>query len=127
MRSTLQNDVFWAKCEGLVKLFKPLELAIAEAEGDTATLSIAVKVFAELEKSFSEGLGKSPVLKSEEKKILECIKKRREFLITPVHLAANMLDPRFMGCHVLPSETVSVIFMQNITFDTDVFRTYIGV
>ena len=62
-----------------------------------------------MRKSFDEELPKSSVLRSEEPLLKEVVLKRREWLGQKVHLAANLLDPRFRGCHINDEEEVDAI------------------
>ena len=45
----LQFDIFWAQTEEYLKLVKPVADAILSVEGDEKSLSLAAKVFTELE------------------------------------------------------------------------------
>ena len=83
--------------------------AITVIEGDDQFLSVVMKVFHDLQKSFDEELPKSPVLRSEEPFLKEVVSKRREWLVQKIHLAANLLDPRFRGCHISDEEAVDAI------------------
>ena len=106
LRHHIQSDVFWSKVEGFNKLLKPIADCIAVAESDTTSLSVAAKIFEELKETLKQGLSASPVLKSEEKSFMNIISERK-FLIKDVHLAANMLDPNYRGCHLTKEEAVS--------------------
>ena len=99
--------MFWSKVESFNNLLKPIADCIAVAESDTTSLSVAAKIFEELKETLKQGLSASPVLKSEEKSFMNIISERRKFLIKDVHLAANMLDPTYKGCHLTKEEAVS--------------------
>ena len=71
------------------------------------SVSIAAKIFTELEESVANAVSSSPALKSKEKAMKEIIPKRRKFLLRDVHLIANLLDPKYRGEHLKESEKVS--------------------
>lgn len=48
----------------------------------------------------------SPVLKNEEKEVKAIFTRRREFSITKIHYAANLLDPNYKGMHLTESEII---------------------
>ena len=108
LRHHLQSDIFWAQTEGYLELVKPVADAILAVEGDERSLSIAAKIFTELEQTIKNTVSSSPALKSEEKAIKEIIPRRRTFLLRKVHFAANLLDPRYRGEHLSKEEEVSI-------------------
>lgn len=110
VRTHLLSEVFWDRVQGLLTLLKPVADAILSVEGDNKELSLVMKVFAELQNSFDTNLEKSPILKSEETLFKEIIPKRKKFLVRSVHLTANMLDPRYLGCHLSTDEQVRFFF-----------------
>lgn len=107
VRNLLVSEVFWERLEGFLKLLKPVSDAITAVEGDNKNLSLVPKVFSELQQSFVKNVNSSPILKSEEARLMEIIPKRRKFLLRSIHLAANLLDPRYKGCHISGEEMVS--------------------
>lgn len=108
------SETFWDQCEGLVKLLKPVADAITKVEGDDKHLSIVMKVFSELQQSFDDNLSSSPILKSEEATFKKIIPERKKFLVKSIHLAANLIDPRYRGCHISGEEMVSSLFFIRI-------------
>jgi hypothetical protein len=110
VKKILLSEVFWDKSEGLLKLLKPVGDAITYVEGDQKHLSIVMKVFAELSQSFEDNLASSPILKSEEAAFKKIIPERKKFLVKNIHLAANLIDPRYYGMHISEDQTVRVIF-----------------
>ncbi|XP_065674299.1 uncharacterized protein LOC136091198 [Hydra vulgaris] len=108
IQNLLLSEVFWDKVDGFIKLLKPIAIAIAAVEGDKLSLSIVAKTFSDLEKSFQDNILCSPILKSEENAMMEIIAKRRKFHIRNIHLAANLVDLRYKGCHISGDEMVSI-------------------
>ena len=80
-KNTLLSEVFWDKIAGYLQLLKPVATAITMAEGDDQYLSMVMKVFHDLQRSFDEQLPHSPVLRSEESLVKEVISKRREWIV----------------------------------------------
>ncbi|XP_065660345.1 uncharacterized protein LOC136084125 [Hydra vulgaris] len=109
IQNLLLSEVFWDKVDGFIKLLKPIAIAIAAVEGDKLSLSIVAKTFSDLEKSFQDNILCSPILKSEENAMMEIIAKRRKFHIRNIHLAANLVDPRYKGCHISGDEMIDAI------------------
>jgi hypothetical protein len=107
IRELLFSEDFWGRVAAFLTLLKPVADAITAAEGDTNHLSVVAKTLSELEASFAVSIVASPVLQSEEEALKLIIPKRRRFLMKPIHLAANLLDPRFKGSHISPEEAVS--------------------
>ncbi|XP_065668867.1 uncharacterized protein LOC136088628 [Hydra vulgaris] len=109
IQNLLLSEVFWDKVDGFIKLLKPIAIAIAAVEGDKLSLSIVAKTFSDLEKSFQDNILCSPILKSEENAMMEIIAKRRKFHSRNIHLAANLVDPRYKGCHISGDEMIDAI------------------
>ncbi|XP_047134973.1 uncharacterized protein LOC124812412 isoform X2 [Hydra vulgaris] len=95
-KNILLSDIFWDRVEGFFKLLSPIADAIKKTESNTPMLSTVVETFHFLEDHIFKNLTVSPFSKKEEeaKKIF---KKRKEFCLTEIHLAANILDPKFQG------------------------------
>ncbi|KAG0712765.1 hypothetical protein GWK47_017731 [Chionoecetes opilio] len=109
IRKLLLSEVFWDRTEGILKLLKPVADAITAIEGDNKNLSLVMKVFSDLKLSFEENLSSSPILKSEEDAFKKIIPERKKFLVKSIHLAANLVDPRYCGCHLSGEEAVDAM------------------
>lgn len=106
IRKLVLSEVFWDRLEGYLHLLKPVADAITAVEGDNKNLSIVMKVFSKLQVTVANQLSSSPILKSEEAAVNDIIPNRKAFLVKNIHLAANLLDPRYKGCHLTEDETV---------------------
>ena len=113
IKTLLLSEAFWEKLEGYIELLKPIADAITISEGDSIPLSIVAKTFYEIEQKINDGVAKSPVLKREEKVVKKIITDRKSFIMTKIHYAANLLDPRFKGQHLNDLETVSLQVLCN--------------
>ncbi|XP_076068247.1 putative glutamate receptor isoform X2 [Oratosquilla oratoria] len=103
IRKLLPSEVFWDQTEGILKLLKPVADAITATEGDNKNLSLVMKVYSDLKLSFEENLSSSQILKSEEYAFKGIIRERK-FLVKSIHLAANLVDPCYCGCHLSGEE-----------------------
>ena len=92
----LDNDISWARIASSLKVLEPIASAIEKVESDEALLSDVQRLFVDLQAKVTAALPESPLLKSEEKSVIDFINNRRDFCIKPIHGAAYMLDPK---CH----------------------------
>ncbi|CAH1967940.1 unnamed protein product [Acanthoscelides obtectus] len=99
-RLVLDEAVFWVRVLKLFNLINPIVEYITKLESDKPKLSQVVECFYSLEKHFQTVLPSSPLTKQEEQNLQEFLVKRKRIVINPVHLAANILDPRFNGVHL---------------------------
>ena len=98
--------MFWNKVEDYIKLLKPEATVITMVERNQ-NLSVVMKILHDLQKSFEEQLPCSPVLKTVELAIKAVLAKRKDFIVQKVHLAADLLDPGYRGCHISDEEIVN--------------------
>lgn len=103
----LLNDVFWDRVEGLHRLFLPTAQAIKKVEGDEPHLSVSVNYMNNILEEAQKTSTVSPLLKKEEAVFVDIIKTRRSFCLKPIHLVANLLDPRYRGKDLSQTENVS--------------------
>ncbi|XP_065656505.1 uncharacterized protein LOC136081964 [Hydra vulgaris] len=96
-KNILLSDVFWDRVEGFFKLLSPIADAIKKTESNTPLLSTVVETFHFLEDHIFKNLTVSPFSKKEEEEAKKIFKKRKDFCLTEIHLAANILDPKFQG------------------------------
>lgn len=73
---------------------------------DKCSLSRVPEAFFDIEESFTKILEDSPIAFEEIDDLETSLKRRRELTIRPIHLAANILDPKRNGKHLLPVEQV---------------------
>jgi len=106
----LLDEVFWDKIEGIHKLLSPVVGVLITLETDKPMISSAIKFLKQIKESIAVNVKSSPLMKAEEKAVLDIIENRRSFCIQPIHLAANLLDPRYNGMHLEAGEHVSLSF-----------------
>nr|XP_047122426.1 uncharacterized protein LOC124805920 [Hydra vulgaris] len=109
VQNLLLSEVFWDKVDGFIKLLKPIVIAIRAVEGDKISLSIVAKTFSDLEKFFQDNILCNQILKNKENAMMEISARRRKFHIRNIHLAANLVDPRYKGCHISGDKTIDAI------------------
>ncbi|MCL4136908.1 UNVERIFIED_CONTAM: hypothetical protein GTU68_043368 [Idotea baltica] len=94
---TLLSDIFWDKLQGLHNILLPISSALMKIESDTPQLSSVVSLFKNMLQEVKRNAIASPLLKKEEDGIVQAIENRTKFCVQPIHLAANLLDPRILG------------------------------
>ena len=99
--------MFWDQASGYVNLLKPVADGILKLEGDNICLSQVLQVMSDVSQAININAEASPFLKSEEESLKKIVLDRREFLVKQIHLAADLLDPKFNGCHLSGEERVS--------------------
>ncbi|KAB7497190.1 hypothetical protein Anas_08899 [Armadillidium nasatum] len=85
------------KVEGFQRLFLPIAKTIKTVEGDEPHF-----ILEEVENTSIV----TPLFKKEEADFVDIVKKRMSFCISNIHLAANLLDPRYRGKDLSPTENV---------------------
>ncbi|XP_065683376.1 uncharacterized protein LOC136096142 [Hydra vulgaris] len=105
LKELVLNETFWKKTDLIFKLLKPISEAILESESDAASVSIVPQVFFYVITEISDVLQNSTLFTLHQKEdIITCIKKREDFVVRPIHFAANLVDPRFVGQKLNHSE-----------------------
>ncbi|KAF7247088.1 Zinc finger BED domain-containing protein 4 [Varanus komodoensis] len=98
------NNMFWVQVEGIFNLLLPISEAIQKLEGEKTTLSNIPAIFRKLNENLTELLPSSPLSKEEVTLVKQAFHNRSEHCFHPVHLAANLLDPRHCGEHLSENE-----------------------
>ena len=93
-RRTVENASISRGCDDLLLLFDPLCHALNRMQGPTTTLSEAIDIWIELLQKAPRNAGGYELLVARSKQALDC----------PFFLLANILDPRFAGTKLSPSQ-----------------------
>jgi len=97
----LDDDGFWTKTRLVADLMEPIRDAIAETEGDVTAISVMPRLWNVLRfrvKIAAQKLFEKDFVSREDmEQMLNFVDSRQEFSMQPVHMAANILDPRFQG------------------------------
>lgn len=111
IKKNVLDDDFWAKIETILDVLTPVATAIKIIESDRALLSEVPELFhfikarsSNIDNLANLKLGFTSDLKNT---LLGYIEERYEFCCKPIHLTANLLDPRFRG-EKLTEEEVSL-------------------
>lgn len=107
IKRVLLDDVFWERVDSSLKLVSPVAAAITQIEGDDAVLSDVRSVFANMRERICTALPTSPLLKAEEKSVIEFLEKCEQFCIKLIHSAAYMLDPKYVEQKILTGEEIN--------------------
>lgn len=97
VKKNLLSEIFWDRISGYLQLLSPISLAITKIESDKPMISEVLNIFDELEKHVENNLCSSPFSNVEKQKVVEVLQKRKDFCITSIHEAANLLDPSKVG------------------------------
>ena len=101
------SDIFWDKVQGFLVLLAPIADAIKITEADSPMLSSIVETFYILEENNNQNIVASPLTKKEEAEMKKLFAKRKKFCLTEIHLAANLLDPKYQGRYLNGEQKVS--------------------
>ena len=102
---------FGNKMVNSLKVLEPIASAITEIEGDQAILSDVQRLLSELEDKVGAALPQSPLLKPEERAVLDFLEKRQEFCLKPIHAAAYMLDTKYHDQPTLSPEQIDAAYV----------------
>lgn len=91
------DDNFWMNLLSLHEIIAPILKWITILEGDYSTLSLVPQAYFEIKTSIEERIENSPLFFEDEEMIEQFIKNRMTSLLTPIHFAAHMLDPKFIS------------------------------
>ncbi|KAB7501475.1 hypothetical protein Anas_03636 [Armadillidium nasatum] len=120
------------KVEGFQRLFLPIAKTIKTVEGDEPHLSSVIQFLNSILEEVENTSIVTPLFKKEEADFVDIVKKRRSFCITSnIHLAANLLDPRYRGKDLSPTENVQafqkVYNLSRETLDVDENKTPLSI
>ena len=93
--------LYFGRVVSILKLLKPIAVAIAQIEGDNAILSDVQTLLADVREEICTALPTSLLLQAEETAVLKYIKKREDFCLKPINATAYMLDPKYAGKSIL--------------------------
>lgn len=106
LESILNEETFWSKICLLISIFEVIVKWITLLEGDEPKISLVVEAFHEIELIWQKFLNSDIITIEEKHQLNECLKKRKQYVLKPIHFAANILDPAFNGVHLSNNEQV---------------------
>lgn len=103
----LSSD-FWDNAEGLFDILKPVTQWAIALEGNDSKMSKVVQAFSEVGSHINEVLSSSSrtLFLGQKEKITNCLKKKKDMTLSPVHYAANLLDPVLKGSSLTSTESL---------------------
>ncbi|XP_058805512.1 uncharacterized protein LOC131672356 [Phymastichus coffea] len=96
-------DIFWQKVTKLIALLKPIVTWLKKIEGDQSMFYEVVNVFEDLESVLNKELFDTSLSifnYDEAQKLSDCLQSRATMVLTPLHYAANILNPLSRGKHL---------------------------
>lgn len=103
----LDDDYFWNRIPGWITAMEPIASALASMESDQVLLSDVPAAFHDISTKCIDILKGNEYLKKLIPRFMEKIEERRNFIMKDVHLAANLLDPRYRGSHLSRMEKIA--------------------
>ena len=105
VKDLILNDAFWQKVAKLIALLKPVIIWLKNIKGDESLIYDAVNMFKDLEAVLKKELlftTCSMFSFDDAQKLLSELQSRAAMVLTPVHFAANILNPKSRGNHLAP-------------------------
>lgn len=101
-KKLILDDEYWIKVQKLIELIQPIVVFLIKIEGDESRMSEIPEIFIELEYNFMTIFNESLSLltATEAQNVLNSLKSRSNMVLTPLHYAANILDPAYRGNHL---------------------------
>ncbi|XP_050064712.1 uncharacterized protein LOC126553609 [Aphis gossypii] len=106
VKQLITNDIFWDKLKNLHNFLKPIAYSITKIESDDPQMSVIPEIFIEIMKQYENCIENVPCLEFEKETIKNKIQLRKVFSVQPIHLAANVLDPKYFGKQLTPEENI---------------------
>lgn len=108
-RRLLDDNVFWVRVQKMTNILKPIVDMITVIESNTPQIHNIFSKFNELESILKTEIPVSPLQKAEEKIVLSKFTERKEFGVSQIHLAADLLNPAVQGSKLSPTELIDAI------------------
>lgn len=99
-QAVLNEDVFWKQLRSCLDLVTSVSSAITTLESDKALLSAVKKVTESFKTQVAAWLESSALTQEEPAQVTHVMSEREEFCVQPIHIAANLLDPRYRGKNI---------------------------
>lgn len=111
VRYHIFDEKFWLKIDLIYNLLQPISAYIIKIQTSKYCISEVVEIFNDLKTIFKDNC---PPLQLEAAQVV--LQKRKQLSVKPIHLAANLLDPKYMG-KILTNEehTDAFIYINNLS------------
>lgn len=100
------HHTFLPKIEELMNILEPISTWIKTLKSKNSNLSDVINAFREIKVAINELFSVSIELKAEHYNVLSILENRKKMAIEPIHLAAHMLDPRYIGRYLTREEKI---------------------
>lgn len=111
LKDIIVSHETWRNIDCCLGLLSPIGRAITIAQSNNALLSDIPHLFYDIKQTIQTQIRSEITIEfitpDEEIDIVNDIDRRREFITRPIHLAANLLDPRYKGRNLLSTEFAS--------------------
>ncbi|XP_035039507.2 uncharacterized protein LOC118125214 [Hippoglossus stenolepis] len=107
IRATLQDPAFWKGLISSHNLLYMIGNSIDYMKRDDTLLSGVVDMFSQLRYHIGATLSGSVLHSTEQKAVLASLDRCQEFCVKPIHAAAYMLDPKYVGQQTLSGEQIN--------------------
>ncbi|KAG7501421.1 angiopoietin-1 isoform X1 [Solea senegalensis] len=107
IRATLQDSTFWKGLMSSHNLLYLIGNSIDYMKREDAVLSGVVDMFSQLRYHIGASLSGSVLHSAEQKAVLTSLDRCQEFCVKPIHAAAYMLDPKYVGQQTLSGEQIN--------------------
>lgn len=97
VRECVLASKFWERIKCISDLLNPIHASITLIEGNRALLSDVYFLHCKINKCISVNLSKLRLSSDEKRSVKLLLKERKEYTVAPIHMAAYLLDPRYMG------------------------------
>ncbi|XP_041980965.1 uncharacterized protein LOC121734420 [Aricia agestis] len=99
------TEDLWISVNALHNILKPIFVATTNLESNEALLSQVPEMFEYIRENVYNALSTCELIDNEvERLIIELIGNKQHLVEKPIHYAANILDPKFMGLKLTPAK-----------------------
>jgi len=106
VKQFINNNVFWYRVKNLHNFLKPIAYWITRIESDLPQLCIVPEIFVEIKKQYETCIKNVSCFKTEKNLIQNKIQSIKEFSVQQIHLAANVLHPKYRRNNLTADEYV---------------------
>lgn len=110
IKVNILDDEVWLRIESLHEILSPLAKYITEIQTSKPIISRVVEIFYNMYSHFSNLLN---IKECDRNELLQLLEKRKTMAVGPLHFAANLLDPYFMGKNLNESEYIDALTFIN--------------
>lgn len=121
----LDEEIFWTRVNVLHTVLSPIAKWTTFFESDKDSISKVFECYYEIRTTIESNITALPILRREEKNIQKIVNLREEKSLRPVHLAANLLDPKFKGKHLSDDQQlIATEFIYNLSREHPKYRSF---